>query len=80
MYLFICISFIYISQNRMLLKIDNMTSMEDNEMCIFDVCVAIVFHYGDSCNGWLRLIIIKHLGILQHKSIKAKNAKSYNCW
>lgn len=40
-------SLIYVSQNRMLLKIDNMTSMEDSEICIFDVRLAIVFHHGD---------------------------------
>lgn len=51
----------------MLLKIDNMKSMEDSEIYIFGVHPTIVLHISDGGNHHLILIIIKCLGIPQYK-------------
>jgi len=59
----------------MLLKIDNIKSVEDSEICIFGVHPVIVLHPSDGGNCHLRLIIITFLGITQYKNHNAKNAK-----
>lgn len=71
--------FIYLHFPKLLLKIDNMKSVEDHEICIFGVHPAIVLRLRGGGNCHLRLIIIKCLGIPQYKNHNVKNAKSYHC-